>query len=233
MQTTMRAMTAAMVMTAAVAGCGNPGGTVGPGAAQPPPGCTSDPTGISFDPSVSDRRLPDVYVPPPGDHPPPCSGWWLTSAHVSLSAWGTAFPGQVDRRVGVCVGDGTWVGRLKPEIPGIPNCGRGPDSPDITIRFKLGYAGDFDALNPGGAPEACIYRSGLDVTRFEMSGIDALDDAVRDRVKGDVLAAIDREVADQINQRSALTSLASGSPLPSDHDGRCGGDWHQSDLPLP
>lgn len=223
----------------AVAACG-PGGSTTP---QPPAGCTADPLGIGFDPSRTGEAIDDVFVPadPPPPPPPPippptvspCLGTWVVMQRLDLTGWGTAFPGGVDKRVGVCVAGGTWVGRLK---PGIINpdgsCGRGPDSPDITVRFALEYGGDFDRVDRSQPVEACIYRSGITVSRFEVTGIAALDRAIEGRIRDTLHARLDRAAADRLNQQLPMQDVTSGQPLPADHSGRCD-DWRAQDLPLP
>lgn len=231
------------IVSAAVAlslvACGNTvigGGGTTP---QPPPGCTRDPSGIPFDPSTSQAPLADYFAPappPPRGSAPPCAGTWVTSQRLDLTAWGTAFPGGVDKRVAVCVATGKWVGQFSPGVSDLVHggCTHGPPSANVTVRFGLDYAGDFDrdpSTDPS-APEACIFRSGMMMRSFTVTGIAAIDSAIQSHVTGDIQAQIDHDADDQINQRLPMPGVTSGKPLAAGHSGRCQ-DWKQASLPLP
>lgn len=223
-----------------LAACGTKGIGVGGGTgpAQPPAGCASDPRGIGFDASVSQAMLGDYFEPappPPRGKAPPCAGTWVTSQRLDLTAWGTAFPGGVDKRVAVCVAAGTWVGRFSPGVSDLQgNCTHGPRSANVTVRFGLDYAGDFDrdpSTDPS-APEACIFRSGMTMRSFTVTGIAEIDGAIRSHVTGDIQAQVDHEADDRINQKLPMQGVTSGRPLAAGHSGRCQ-DWTQASLPLP
>jgi hypothetical protein len=218
------------------AACGGsslaPGGPPPPG---PPDGCTADPLGIGFDASAQRPSLPDVFIPaPPPQYgpPPPCAGTHITGQSLSLTAWGTAFPGGVDKRVAACVARGTWSGRLAPGVQTPDGCRPAPGSPYVTVTFSVDYAGDFDRLAPEEPPEACIYRSGIRFGSFAVTGNGRVDGEIRTRVQDDIHGQVDREVADQVNVRLPMEGITSGTNLPDGRSGRCPG-WSRSGLPLP
>lgn len=119
--------------------------------------------------------------------------------------------GGIIDRIGVTATNGTYTGMVAAVLP--VTCDPDPVIPPagpLAATYGLTYLGDFSREQT-----ICINASRTDFTAFSLTGLPIIDAVVTDAVRRNIHLAMDRNVANQMNE------ILRGVPLPATANPRC------------
>lgn len=191
-------------------------GACPPSNSNSPPAPAASPSGTTMTFNFN-RQLPDRRVTP--FQGGPCVSdltGQMVSGTAALSILDSGPSSELvvgENKLRVDVTGGSYTTTLVALNPAAGCAPLGTPSPTVTITFSLTYLSAVE--NGSSDPACCVFRSRVDFSSFNVTGVQLLDDVVKAAVQDEILKDLDFEAADRMNR------LLRSGPLPNGTDPRC------------